>query len=341
MNDDIRDNDDASDLPEHPFAPYVRITGRGKRARRDYSRQEAATSFAMLLSGQATPAQIGAYLMLLRVKEETPEELAGFIDASRNWIREHHALPEVHIDWPSYAGKKKHHPWYLLAALVLAQHGHRVMMHGGSEHTPERLYSEKALRELGIGIAESVPQAGEQLGRDGFTYLPLRVLCPPLDALLKLRFELGLRSPVNTLTRCINPANAPVTLQSVFHPAYMNLQRGAAELLYEPQLMLFKGEGGEIEIRPDAVTQLHGLSKGVAFECEWPSTMARQTPPTERPSVEPLCALWHDDETHSYGAQAVLQTLAVVLMATGTTVDVEASRRLALEYWQARDRSRL
>ena len=56
-------------MSEHPFAPYVRTLGRGKRARRSLTREEAADAMAMILCGEAEPAQIGAFLMLLRVKE--------------------------------------------------------------------------------------------------------------------------------------------------------------------------------------------------------------------------------------------------------------------------------
>ena len=79
-------------MSEHPFAPYVRTLGRGKRARRSLTREEAADAMAMILRGEAEPAQVGAFLMLLRVKEETTEELAGFLDACRPVCREHLVL---------------------------------------------------------------------------------------------------------------------------------------------------------------------------------------------------------------------------------------------------------
>ena len=135
-------------MSEHPFAPYVRTLGRGKRARRSLTREEAADAMAMILRGGAESAQIGAFLMLLRVKEETTEELAGFLDACRPVCRERLAtLPAVDVDWPSYAGKKKHPPWYLLAARLLADNGVRILMHGGPAHTPNRQYTDTFLAE--------------------------------------------------------------------------------------------------------------------------------------------------------------------------------------------------
>ncbi len=66
---------------EHPFAPYVRILGKGKQGSRALSAEEAEDAMGMILDGQVRPEQLGAFLMLLRVKEETPDELAGFVRA--------------------------------------------------------------------------------------------------------------------------------------------------------------------------------------------------------------------------------------------------------------------
>ncbi|MBQ0755394.1 MAG: glycosyl transferase family protein [Gammaproteobacteria bacterium] len=328
---------------EHPFAEFVRTIGRGKRSRRDFTYEEAKQSFEMILDGHATEAQVGAYLMLLRVKEETPEELAGFVEACRGWLAQHQPpLPTADIDWPSYAGKKKHHPWYLLSALLLADNQHRIFMHGGAAHTHGRLYSDQALAQLGIPIASSIEQAATQLDQNAFCYLGLDIMCPQLDDLLSMRYQLGLRSPVNTLTRCMNPTGAPVSLQSVFHPAYITLQRGAAEILQEQRLTLFKGEGGEIELRPDADTKLFGLQKEKRSEVRWPASMARQTPPGDA-SVEPLKALWRGDENDAgrYGKHAVIGTAAVVLFTAGLADDQAVAMDIAEEYWRKRNKDRI
>lgn len=322
---------------EHPFAPYVRILGRGKRARRDMTRQEACEAFSMILAGDVTDAQLGAWLLLLRVKEETPDELAGMIAACRKWLAEHRALPAVDLDWPSYAGKKKYAPWYLLAALALACQGVRILMHGGTEHTAGRLYSEQALKQMGISPATSMDEAGAQLDAHNFSYVPLRSLCPPLDGLLGMRYELGVRSPINTLARCINPAQAPSTMQSVFHPSYSSLQKEAASLLGDRRLLLFKGEGGEIEIRPDATTRLFGLRDEAGLDISWPASLPRQQP-TGDIGVQPLLDLWRGTSNDIYGEQAVVQTMAVALFAMGRTDSTAESIGLATRYWDSRDR---
>ena len=76
----------------HPFAPFVRTICRGEKLSRSLSREEAAEAMGMILSGRVDPIQLGAFLMVLRYRKETPEELAGFADAARS---------PTPVRWPS------------------------------------------------------------------------------------------------------------------------------------------------------------------------------------------------------------------------------------------------
>jgi hypothetical protein len=69
--------------PEHPFAETIRILGKGKKGSRSLTQEEAYHAMKMILANEVLPVQLGAFLMLMRVKEETPEELAGFVIAAR------------------------------------------------------------------------------------------------------------------------------------------------------------------------------------------------------------------------------------------------------------------
>ncbi|MCC6373802.1 MAG: glycosyl transferase family protein, partial [Moraxellaceae bacterium] len=202
---------------EHPFAQYVRIVGKGKSGSRSLTYAEAQAAFSMILKGEVLEAQLGAFLMLLRVKEETCEELAGFVQATRDWL--HAPQIAVDVDWSSYAGKRKHYPWFLLAALVLAENGVRVFMHGASGHTVNRLYTEEVLPVLGHQLCQTWQEVAETLDKHQFAYLSLDAYCPPLANIIQLRNIMGLRSPVHTLSRLINPLNAQCSLQAIFHPA--------------------------------------------------------------------------------------------------------------------------
>lgn len=138
---------------EHPFAEFVRILGKGKRGARDMSREEAHQAMGLLLDGKVEDTQLGAFLMLLRHKEESAVELAGFTEA----LRERLSPPAiaVDLDWPTYAGKKRHLPWFLLAVKALAASGMRIHLHGGGAHTAGRLYSEQLLECLEVPLCRS------------------------------------------------------------------------------------------------------------------------------------------------------------------------------------------
>lgn len=329
-------------MTEHAFAEYVRTLGRGKRARRSLSLEEARDAMEMILDGKVEEVQLGAFLMLLRVKEETPEELAGFLDACRKRCDDSLAdFPAVQLDWPSYAGKKKHHPWYLLATVLLADQGIRTLLHGGPAHTPNRVYTDELLPTLGLKVASSVDQAAEHLEEQGLAYLPIEQFCAPLSYLLTLRFYLGLRSPINTLARSLNPARAPLSMQSVFHPAYIALHQGAAELCGDRDLLLFKGEGGELEIRPDARTSITGIRHGEALEgAVLDNLMPRHGPPGS-PNAEALKQVWRGETKDEYGENAVIQTVAVALWGLDRAENLEDAQTRAAELWASRDRSRL
>ncbi len=132
----------------HPFARFINILGRGKTLTRSLTIEEAEEAMAMILAGETLPEQLGAFLMLLRVKEESPAEIAGFVRAARATMQAPARAPHVDVDWSSYAGKGRQLPWFTLSALILARNGWRVFMHGAEAHTQGRIYTGAALRAL-------------------------------------------------------------------------------------------------------------------------------------------------------------------------------------------------
>ncbi|MEE4146053.1 MAG: glycosyl transferase family protein [Halieaceae bacterium] len=329
--------DFANPAQEHPFAPFVRILGKGKTGSRSLSRLEAREAFGMILRGQAEPVQVGAFLMLLRVKEETGEELAGFVDACRDAMKAPGADLRADLDWSSYAGKKHQHPWFILSLLLLAQAGHRVLVHGADGHTPGRLYTETALRELGLPVASDWSEAGAQLDAFQLSYLPLRCFCQPLHELIQLRPLLGLRSPVNTLTRMLNPLRAPASIQSIFHPAYAELHQAADRLLAQPRAMVFKGDSGEVELKPQADTRVQLLGDSGSTEVFVPRVLQGRVAAVEQPATAPLRDLWRGVAEDSYGSSAVLGTTALALTLLRPGLDAGDAARLAQSLWQQRD----
>jgi anthranilate phosphoribosyltransferase len=325
---------------EHPFAPYVRILGKGKTGSRSLTRDEARAAMQMILQGQATEIQLGAFLMLLRVKEESADELTGFVEAARVQIGAPISLG-ADLDWSSYAGKRKHLPWFLLSALALADHDVRVFMHGAGGHTKGRLYTESVLDALGIPACESWMDTERSLATRNFAFMPLRHICPPLQAMIDLRNEFGLRSPVHTLVRLLNPLAAPYSIQSVFHPAYALNHQQAAIDLGQPHASVFKGEGGEVERRPEAASKVYSVHAGTPSEETWPKQVEGRQEQVEQLDVEILRKVWRGTASEEYGELAIVGTLAVALRLLEKAHSAEAAMELAQQYWQQRNRDRL
>ncbi len=327
--------------PPHPFARFVKILGRGKTLSRSLTIEEAQEAMAMILAGDVLPEQLGAFLMLLRMKEESAEEIAGFVLAARAAMTLPSALPQVDVDWSSYAGKRRQLPWYILSALMLARNGTRVFMHGADGHTEGRVFTREVLEGLRIPVALSFEEAATHLSRRNFAYMPLTAINPILADLFGLRSILGLRSPVHTLSRMLNPFAAPVMLQGIFHPGYMQIHQKAALLLEQPHMAVFRGEGGEIERRPNKPCEVLTVHNGAVEEERWPVLISdpRQAP-EEDMNFNRLTAVLRGEARDEYGEAAVTGTLAIALKALGRAQTIEAAEAQANAMWESRDRLR-
>jgi len=238
----------------------------------------------------------------------------------------------VDIDWPAYAGKRRQLPWFMLAAKALANNGIRILLHGGGRHTAGRMYAEDVLDALAIASCTSWHDVAEQIESQNIAFIPLSVWMPRLQRMIDLRSTLGLRSPVHSLARLLNPLSATCGLQSVFHPGYQQVHQQANVILGDHALVI-KGDGGEIEVRPDVTDQLLGAADGHAWSEEWPAQIGRQVKaPTLE--LERLLAVWQGDEQDLYGEQAILATMALALR--GLARDREEAFSQAAQMWENR-----
>lgn len=326
----------------HPFAKFIQILARGKTKTRAFTIEESQEAMAMILRGEAKPEQIGAFLMLLRLKEETPEEIAGFTMGTRDTFDLPADIPAVDVDWSSYAGKRRQLPWFILSALLLAQNGFKVFMHGTGGHTPGRIYTRETLQKLGFPIARSFDQAVEHLAASNFAYVPLEVLSPKLRELIEMRPTFGLRSPVHSFARMLNPFNASVMMQGIFHRGFMDIHAGAGLLLDQPVTTVFRGEGGEIERRPNKPTVAWTAANGEITNEEWPALLPNgHAAADEEMNIQNLIAIWHGEETSEYAEASITGTLAIALKSMGQAETIEAAQAMAQNMWTNRDRSGL
>lgn len=324
--------------PEHPFAETIRILGKGKKGSRALTQDEAYRAMHMILADEVLPEQLGAFLMLMRVKEETPEELAGFVLAARESFHLTGGNALVDLDWATYAGKRRHLPWFLLAALLLVENGITVFMHGAVGPSESRLYTEKALTYLGLSAASSITEAAQQLQTAKFSYLSLQKICPKLHDIIELRAILGLRSPVHTLVRLLNPFNAPYSIQGIFHPSYRSVHQLAAGLLQQPHMAVLKGEGGETERNPDMECLVQSVHDGQMADETWPALFSQRHVRAESLEPEKLALLWQGKLNDDFGEATVIGTAAVTLKLLGKVDSQQEAQDMAKSFWLERDK---
>lgn len=326
---------------EHPFAQYVRILGKGPNLSRPLSLDEARAAMGMIMQGQVEQAQLGAVLCLLRVKTELPEEAAGLALGIKDHLNLPADLPAVDVDWASYAGKSRQLPYYILAALCLAQHGISVFMHGAEGHTAGRVYTSEVLAALGVPVAESFAQAAQHLSGRKFAYMTLEHLSPPLHQVMGLRQLLGLRSPIHTVARMVNPLNAAFSINGVTHPPYMPVHQQGSRLMGERAMAVFKGDGGEVERRPEKPCEVMFLQDGEAGAEDWPALVAGVREKEESLDLTRLTALWSGEVVDEMAVAAIAGTMAIVLRYSGRAKSVAEAEGAAQVLWRDRIKTAL
>ncbi len=327
--------DQPGPISEERFASFVATLGRGQGRSRALTREEAREAFTTALEGGADPHQLGAFLMLLRYRGEDPDEITGLVEAARSHIGCLDA--QADLDWPSYgSGRTRGAPWFLLAALALARSGTRILMHGTNEFTGG-VTVERALAGLGRAIATSPVEARRHLAADHFAFLPLAALSPPMAHLIGLRRLLGLRSPVNTVARLLNPADAAASVDGVFHPPYIALHIAVAQRLGRERLLVLKGGGGEAERAPGkpVTVHIHDREAG-ASELVLPPLLETPVADGQADTPQRLVEVWRGSDTADAPVRTIIGTIAMALLALRRAPTVAIADEYAERVWHSR-----
>jgi anthranilate phosphoribosyltransferase len=319
------------------FATFVATLGRGPGRSRALTRDEARSAFGMVLRGEADPHQVGAFLMLLRFRGEDAEEMTGIVAAARAEAELGRSDLGVDLDWPSYgAGRTRGAPWFLLSALALARSGITVLMHGSNDFS-SGIAVQDAMVAIGLRPDTDLDSAGATLRANRFAYLPLQAIAPAMDRLLDMRRLFGLRSPVNTAARLLNPADAPFGVDGVFHPPYVDVHLGVAQRMARRRLLVLKGGGGEAErtpLKPATATVWDRDAGRVEF-----SLVAAEGLRANQAAADTLAtfaAVWRGETTPETPLATVRATIALALLAMGRTGDPALAMEQAAAIWAQR-----
>ena len=243
-----------------PIAHYIKDIGRGKQGARDLSRDNAADLMRQLLTGQLSDLEIGAFCIAMRVKGESPQELAGFLDAIQPLLNK---VPDNGVSTvviPAYNGARKLPALVPLLALLLARQGMAVVVHGAASEDA-RVTTAAVLQALDIAPMSQVhPLAAGELA-----YIPTAVLCPALDRLLQVRRVLGLRNSAHSLVKLMNPVAGPaLVLGSYTHREYIEPMTETLRLVGHAGMVL-RGTEGEPVADPRRMPRVDAVIAGEAF----------------------------------------------------------------------------
>lgn len=239
------------------ISQYLKDIGRGKEGARALTREQAADLFGQLLDGTVTDLETGAFCLSMRIKGETPAEMAGFLDATHARL---HRLPDngtTTVVLPSYNGARKLPVLTPLLALLLAREGVPVLVHGTATED-RRVSSEAVFAALGRPAWRAV----SALAPGQCAFVPTGVLCPGLKRLLDVRRVVGLRNPAHSLVKLMNPCEgAALIVGSYTHPEYA-VSMADTFALVGAHALLLRGTEGEVVADPRRMPQMDGFIRG-------------------------------------------------------------------------------
>ena len=217
---------------------------------KDLTREEARRVMDTIMSGDATPGQIGGFLVALRLKGETADEIAGAAEAMRA-----HAIPvqAKRLDLVDTAGTGgdggKTFNISTAAALVAAAAGAGVAKHG-NRSVSSQSGSADVLEQLGFNLdlsPERIAQSIDDL-RFGFMFAPMHH--PAMKHAGPVRRELAARTVFNVLGPLTNPAGARAQVVGVYSPLLVPVVADVLAKLGAHRAYVVHGAGGIDELSP-------------------------------------------------------------------------------------------
>ncbi len=282
---------------------FLKIIGNGPKSNRDYTCQEAFNLMQALIDGDIfSDAQLGALLLMMRRKTTTADELKGFLDAWEDrfppqdrWSQQMSLLLANPFD-----GKKRSIALSSLAACSLVKQGIPVVIGGVDRLGPKFGATEQQLFQASKTHKLPIDQKYHPVLWDACELYPF------YRPLIKLRNQLGFRSFLHTIEKCVNPYKATHAILTLHHDPYIERFIHMAQTRFESATLLF-GEEGSADLcwkKPTRYIRVTGdiIEDGQIDPAEW------QLPQlcSQRPGgVENTIAFWTTALTDPQSSEAV------------------------------------
>jgi anthranilate phosphoribosyltransferase len=237
----------------------------------DLSADEAESAMTIIMTGQATPAQVGAYLVALRMKGETIEEITGSVRAMRAVALK---VPVLDRSKPIYdivgTGGDGAHTFNIstAAAFVVAGCGRRIAKHG-NRAASSQCGSADVLAALGFNLDLTAEQVGKAIDEIGIGFMFAPKFHPAMKYAIGPRKEIGQRTIFNLLGPLTNPAGAEIQLTGVYSPALTEPLANVLASLGSRAALVIHGAAGTDELNPCGVNRISHLRDGVVNTYEF------------------------------------------------------------------------
>jgi anthranilate phosphoribosyltransferase len=222
---------------------------------RDLPREQAGAVLAEIMRGDATDAQISAFLIALRTKGETVDELAGLAGTMRALATPVPCDRGDLVDTAGTGGGKPTFNVSTTAALIAAGAGCALAKHGNRSATGLS-GSADVLEALGARIDLAPDAVARCIDRAGFGFMFAPAHHAATRYVVPVRKELGVRTVFNFLGPLTNPAGARRQLIGVSDPAYLERMAGALARLGCDRALLVSSEDGLDEMSTSAPTHV-------------------------------------------------------------------------------------
>jgi anthranilate phosphoribosyltransferase len=231
--------------------------------RENLTQTEAEAAMMDIMTGSATPAQIGAYLVALRMKGETVDEITGSARAMRANVVPVPVKKDSRLYDTAGTGGDGKHTFNIstAAAFVIAGAGGKVAKHG-NRAASSQCGSADVLGALGVNLDLTPEQVGQAINEVGIGFLFAPKFHPAMKHAIGPRQELGQRTIFNVLGPLTNPAGADIQIVGVFDP---DLTQPLAEVLGElgtRAAFVVHGYGGMDELNTLGPNRVSHLKEG-------------------------------------------------------------------------------
>lgn len=307
------------------FAETLNHMGGGLRPGNSLDGEQACELFGAMLDGKLPPLQLGAFLMALRWKKESAEELSGFARAANSRCQEiilPPGLPRAVVIPSGYSDLPNSLPSLPnltpLLALMLARFGLPVIVHGSTD-PDTRSHSFELLAALGHPAVTRFGDIERDLALHNLAVVPTALLLPGLDRLLGLRRQLGVSHTAHLVSRLLDPCpGRSLRLVCVSDPGKLDRLRACLE--QEPgRALLMRSTNGEAYANPSRRPRIEFFADGANEELFSASIgeVSSSARPRGRGTAETAAAITDLLEGVHATPQPLLNQLAACLYASG------------------------